>query len=100
MFDDTTTQSVLNDVGWSGAATPTDFDRNGIPDLYVLNMQGHDGYWLNEDGQRFSNQSGQDFKKTPWGAMGVKSFDFNNDGLMDLMITDMHSDMSEKDWPR
>jgi len=26
--------------------------------------------------------------------MGVKFFDFNNDGLMDLFITDMHSDMS------
>lgn len=96
VFDDTTQQSVLNDLGWSGAATPTDFDRNGLPDLYILNMQGHDSYWLNEDGQRFSNHSGQDFQKTPWGAMGVKSFDFNNDGLMDLMITDMHSDMSEK----
>jgi len=26
--------------------------------------------------------------------MGIKFFDFNNDGLMDLFITDMHSDMS------
>ena len=28
--------------------------------------------------------------------MGVKSFDYDNDGDMDLMISDMHSDMSEK----
>lgn len=34
------------------------------------------------------------FPVTPWGAMGVKSFDHNNDGHMDLYITDMHSDMS------
>ena len=25
--------------------------------------------------------------------MGVKSFDFNNDGRMDVYVTDMHSDM-------
>ena len=27
--------------------------------------------------------------------MGIKFFDFNNDGLMDLFITDMHSDMTD-----
>src|SRR5205809_4929175 len=34
------------------------------------------------------------FPKTPWGAMGVKVFDFNGDGRLDLFVTDMHSDMS------
>jgi hypothetical protein len=36
------------------------------------------------------------FPKTPWGAMGVKFFDFNQDGLMDLFVTDMHSDMTKQ----
>ena len=27
--------------------------------------------------------------------MGVKVFDFDNDGRMDIYVTDMHSDMSE-----
>jgi hypothetical protein len=31
--------------------------------------------------------------------MGVKSFDFDNDGLMDLLVTDMHSDMSQEVGP-
>src|SRR5262249_31389126 len=31
--------------------------------------------------------------KTPWGAIGAKAFDFNNDGRLDLLIVDMHSDM-------
>ena len=26
--------------------------------------------------------------------MGLKFFDYNQDGLMDLFVTDMHSDMS------
>ena len=30
----------------------------------------------------------------PWGAMGIKFFDYDNDGRPDLFITDMHSDMS------
>ena len=31
--------------------------------------------------------------------MGIKVFDFNNDGRMDIFITDMHSDMSEPTGP-
>jgi len=93
-FTDVTARVGLSDTGWSGDATPTDFNEDGWPDLYVLNMQGHDSYWVNEKGKRFSQQAGKVFPRTPWGAMGVKSFDYDNDGDMDLMITDMHSDMS------
>ena len=39
------------------------------------------------------------FPKTPWGSMGIKFFDFDNDGLLDLFVTDMHSDMSEEIGP-
>jgi hypothetical protein len=31
--------------------------------------------------------------RTSYGATGCKSFDFDNDGRLDLFITDMHSDM-------
>jgi len=31
--------------------------------------------------------------------MGIKVFDFNNDGRLDIFITDMHSDMSERIGP-
>jgi hypothetical protein len=72
-----------------------DFNRDGYPDLYVPNMQGDDHYWENQGGKRFVEKTAEYFPKTPWGAMGVKSFDHNNDGLADLILTDMHSDMSE-----
>ena len=31
--------------------------------------------------------------------MGIKFFDYDNDGRPDLFITDMHSDMSERSAP-
>jgi hypothetical protein len=31
--------------------------------------------------------------------MGVKFFDYDNDGRLDLFVTDMHSDMSEEAGP-
>ncbi len=93
-FADVTTDVGLRDVGFSGDATATDFNGDGWPDLYVLDMQGHDGYWVNDGGERFVDRSEAVFPDTPWGAMGVKSFDYDNDGDMDMMLTDMHSDMS------
>jgi len=58
-------------------------------------MQGDNHYWENVQGKRFEEKGAQYFPKTPWGAMGIKAFDYDNDGRPDLVITDMHSDMSQ-----
>jgi len=92
-FEDVTDATGLVDTSWSGDATAVDFNRDGHPDLYVLNMQGDDHYWENVDGKRFVERTADFFPKTSWGAMGLKFFDYNNDGRMDLIVTDMHSDM-------
>ncbi len=95
-FRNVNDEVLLNDAGWSGDATPIDANDDGWLDLYVLNMQGHDEYYENVGGQSFSRRSRQVFPDTPWGSMGVKLFDFDNDGRLDLYVTDMHSDMSEQ----
>jgi len=84
----------LVDLSWTGDASPLDANDDGWLDLYVLSMQGHDEYYENVGGKRFVRKSRELFPKTPWGAMGVKVFDFNNDGRLDIYICDMHSDMS------
>jgi hypothetical protein len=89
----------LQDTRWSGDASPVDLNEDGWLDLYVLNMQGDDEYYENVGGKRFVAKGQEIFPKTSWGAMGIKSFDFNNDGRLDLFITDMHSDMSERIGP-
>ena len=57
----------------------------------------HDGRQplLREPGRPASSSTrrAQYFPRTPWGAMGIKFFDFDNDGRPDLLVTDMHSDM-------
>ena len=78
---------VLNHSAWSGEASFTDINNDGYPDLYVLNMQGDDHFYLNLGGRKFVDKTDEYFPKTPWGAMGLKFFDFNNDGRIDLFIT-------------
>ena len=93
-FENAAQTTGLIHRGWSGDATFCDLDGDGFPELYVLSMSGEDRYYVNRQGSRFEDRTAAFFPKTPWGSMGVKFFDHNRDGLMDLIITDMHSDMT------
>ena len=93
-FKDVTAEVGLGDAGWSGDASFADLNGDGFPDLYALNMQGSHHYFENDGGRRFVDRTAQYFPRTSWGAMGIKFFDYDNDGRPDLFITDMHSDMS------
>jgi hypothetical protein len=93
-FLNVTEKVGLAECGWSGDASVADLNQDSFPDLYVLNMQGNDHYFENVNGKTFVDKTDAYFPKTPWGSMGIKFFDFDNDGLMDLFVTDMHSDMS------
>ena len=92
-FQDASQAMGLVDNSWSGDATIIDVNNDGFPDLYVANMQGANHLWLNESGKYFRDATATYFPRTSWGAMGVKSFDFDGDGKPDLLVTDMHSDM-------
>lgn len=92
-FKDVTAASGLRPESWTGDASFTDLNEDGRPDLYLLNMMGANHYFENVGGGKFVDKTSQYFPRTPWGAMGIKFFDFDNDGRVDLFITDMHSDM-------
>lgn len=94
-FEDVTEKFGLQEGSWTGDAAACDLNNDGWPDLYVLDMQGNDEYYENQQGQGFVRKSRDIFPKTPWGAMGVAVADFDNDLDLDLFITDMHSDMSK-----
>jgi cytochrome oxidase Cu insertion factor (SCO1/SenC/PrrC family) len=94
-FEDVSEACGLVDVSWTGDAAPLDYDGDGWVDLYVLSMQGNDQLYRNLEGKGFERVSREVFPKTPWGAMGIQVFDFDNDGNQDVFVTDMHSDMSQ-----
>ena len=98
-FVDVSEETGLQDFSWSGDASPIDGNGDGWPDLYILNMQGNDEYYENAGGTTFLRRSREVFPRTSWGAMGIKVFDFDNDGRMDIFIVDMHSDMSHEVGP-
>jgi hypothetical protein len=92
-FLDVTDPMGLNVPGWHGDAAITDYNDDDFPDLYLCNMNGDDQLLENVGGRLFKDVTRDVFPTTSWGTMGVKFFDFDNDLLLDLMTTDMHSDM-------
>lgn len=94
-FRDVTKEVGLGDAGWSGDASVADLNGDGFSDLYALNMQGAGHFFESVGGKKFVDSTAKYFPKTPWGSMGIKFFDYDNDRRPDLLITDMHSDMSE-----
>ena len=96
-FRDASEEVGLLHSKWSGDATPLDANDDGWVDLYVVSMQGNDEYYENVEGKRFERRSQKLFPRASWGGMCVKSFDYNNDGLMDLFTTNMHADMWQLD---
>jgi hypothetical protein len=95
-FKDVTVEMGLNPHGWCGDGSFADLNGDGFPDLFILNMQGPSHYFENQAGKKFVDKTSRYFPATPYGSMGIKFFDYDNDGQMDLLLTDMHSDMFEE----
>lgn len=79
----------LEDPGWTLAVGAADVNNDGWPDLYCADDFGPDQLFINKrDGtfQNFSSDAlGPDTKK----GMNVDFGDFNNDGWLDLYITNI-----------
>jgi enediyne biosynthesis protein E4 len=95
-FTNVTKKSGLGGKGWGGDVAVFDYDEDGWLDLFVTNMFGASQLYRNNHDGTFTDITKGVLGRTPWGAIGCRAFDFNNDGRLDLFITDMHSDMW---WP-
>jgi hypothetical protein len=92
-FEDVTAKAGLAGPGWGGDVAVFDFDEDGRIDLLVTNMFGASQLYRNNGDGSFTNVTRKTLGRPSWGAIGSKAFDFNNDGRLDLLIVDMHSDM-------
>jgi hypothetical protein len=92
-FTDVTANARLSGKGWSGDLAAFDFDEDGNLDLFVTNMFGLSQLYRNDGRGHFDDVTHETLRRTSFGAIGCKAFDFNRDGRLDLFVADMHSDM-------
>jgi enediyne biosynthesis protein E4 len=92
-FTDVTAEAGVAGPGWGGDLSVFDMDGDGWLDVFVANMFGVSQLYRNGGDGRFTDVAGTALGRTSWGAVGTKVFDHDGDGLLDMMLVDMHSDM-------
>ncbi len=89
-FSDVSTKAGISTEGYGLGVAINDLNNDGWPDIYVSNdFLSNDLLYINNQDGTFSNRLGDCVKHTSYNAMGVDVADYNNDGLPDIVVTDM-----------
>ena len=91
-FRDATREAGLHhrNFKFSFAASWSDYDSDGDPDLYVANDFGRNNLYRNDDG-RFTDVAAEAGVEDIAAGMSASWSDYDRDGLMDLYVGNMFS---------
>jgi tetratricopeptide (TPR) repeat protein/peroxiredoxin len=92
-FHDVTAETGLdkNNTRYSFCCGWNDYNRDGWPDLYVVNDFGRKNLYRNNGDGTFIDVAPQVGVEDVGAGMGVCWFDYDNDGAEDLYVADMWS---------
>ncbi len=97
-FTNVTEHAGISGEAHGHSAVWWDFDNDGWPDLYVANdFAAPDVLYRNNRDGTFTNVLDGTVPHTPFSSMGSDLGDVTNDGLIDLLVTDMAPTTHEKD---
>lgn len=89
-FTNVTQEAGIMIEGYGLGLAISDINQDGFPDIYVANdFITNDLLYINNGDGTFTNQIDRMLKHQSFNAMGVDIADFNNDGLVDIMVLDM-----------
>ena len=95
VFHDVTLQSGIysSQIGYGLGVNICDINNDGFPDIYVSNdFHENDYLYINNGNGTFSERLTDFIAHTSRSSMGNDVADFNNDGLLDIMVLDMLPD--------
>lgn len=89
-FTNVSQEAGITIEGWGLGVGISDINQDGWPDIYAANdFISNDLLWINNQDGTFSNKAGQFLKHQSYNSMGMDIADYNNDGLVDMMVVDM-----------
>ena len=89
-FVDVTKKAGMYKPGFPNSVSASDFNDDGWTDLWVANdFWAADFIYINNRDGTFTDKSKEKLQHMTYSSMGIDAADFNNDGLLDIMILDM-----------
>jgi len=97
-FRDVTTESGLNqnNTRYSFCCAWSDYNRDGWPDLYVVNDFGRKNLYRNNGDGTFTDVAPQAAVEDIGAGMSVSWLDYDNDGAEDLYVANMWTAAGER----
>ncbi|HEY9117752.1 MAG TPA: VCBS repeat-containing protein, partial [Roseivirga sp.] len=79
-----------SDIGYGLGITLSDYNQDNWPDIFISNDFFEKDYiYINNQDGTFSEKSEDYFESLSMGSMGADASDLNNDGLPEIMVTEM-----------
>ncbi|MCH8330973.1 MAG: VCBS repeat-containing protein, partial [Bacteroidetes bacterium] len=89
-FTDVTDEAGIRNYGFTLGIMTSDINNDGWSDIYVsVDHQEPDYMYINNGDGTFTNQIDDQIRHISNFSMGVDLADFNNDGLLDIIVADM-----------
>ncbi len=90
VFTDVTREAGILTEGYGLGITVNDINLDGWPDVYVANdFITNDLLWINNGDGSFTDRAADYLKHQTHNGMGTDVADFNNDGLVDIVVLNM-----------
>jgi hypothetical protein len=90
-FTDVTAAAGIDETGWGLAGAWGDYNNDGYPDIYVGNEFGFKSLYRNNRDGTFTNVAQAAGALDRGAAMGISWGDYDNDGNLDLFISNMYA---------
>lgn len=88
---------ILQKTGYGLGVAIADFNRNGLPDIYISNdITPNDVLYINNGDGTFTDRARDLLRQTSYAGMGIDAADYTNNGWPDLMQTDMMPEKVEE----
>ena len=91
MFSNATEESGLGDTRWGMGLAVADYDNDGDADVYLANDFEPNALLRNEGGGEFTDFTAATGTADFGFGMGASWGDYDDDGQVDLYVTNMHS---------